>query len=207
MNRKHLTIGILTFLFIFLILLIKTDMINGFDTQIYSLITANMSPDLTQFFKSLTFLGEGKTIAAFCVFFLILFYILKEKEIGFIIAGCVIINSFISEFLKMIIARPRPDVLRLVTENSYSFPSSHTLASITLWGILLYLIFKSNINTKVNEKIKWIFLIILTVFLILIPVSRIYLGAHHTSDVIGGAVLAILLLLIETEIIEKKEWI
>ena len=68
-----------------------------------------------------------------------------------------------------------------------------------IYGILLYLILKSKINTK----LKWILSIILVILPIMVGISRIYLGAHFASDIIGAAIMSIILLLIETSIINK----
>ena len=201
MNKKTILIIILSILFIILFILIKNNQIESFDISIYNLIAANINDNLTSFFKIMTFLGEGVSIASYCIIALIVTYILKRKNIGLIIAGCVTFNSLFSEIIKRIIQRPRPEILRLINESSYSFPSSHTLASVSLCGILIYIIYRSDLN----KSVKAISTIILTLFPILIGISRIYLGVHNASDVLGGAILAVILLLIEISIIEKKE--
>ena len=201
MNKKTIAIGSLSILFILLLILIKTNSIESFDTSIYNLIAMHINANLTDFFKFMTFLGEGVSIASFCVLALIVTFILKKRNIGLIVAGCVTFNSLFSEGLKRIIQRPRPEILRLVSESSYSFPSSHTLASVSLCGILIYLIIRSDLN----KIMKVILSIILVLFPLLIGISRIYLGVHNASDVLGGAMIAIILLLIEISIIEKEE--
>ena len=201
MNKKTIAIGALSIIFILLLFSIKTNFIEAFDISIYSLIAMNINGNLTNFFKFMTFLGEGVSIASFCVLALIISFAMKKRNIGLIITGCVTFNSLFSEGLKMIIQRPRPEILQLVKESSYSFPSSHTLASVSLCGILLYFALKS----ELDKKLKIIISAILILLPLLIGMSRIYLGVHNASDVLGGAMLAIILLLIEISIIEKKE--
>ena len=201
MNKKTIAIGSLSILFILLLILIKTNSIESFDTAIYNLIAMHINANLTDFFKFMTFLGEGVSIANFCVLALIVTFILKKRNIGLIIAGCVTFNSLFSEGLKRIIQRPRPEILRLINESSYSFPSSHTLASVSLCGILIYFILRS----EWDKNIKIVISSLLVLFPLLIGISRIYLGVHNASDVFGGAILAMILLLIEISIIEKKE--
>ena len=149
----------------------------------------------------MTLLGEGVSIAGFCVLALIVTFVLKKRDMGLIIAGCVAFNSLFSEVLKRIIQRPRPEILRLINESSYSFPSSHTVASVSLCGILIYFILRS----KWDRNVKIAISTLLVVFPLLIAISRIYLGVHNASDVLGGAIIAMILLLIEISIIEKKE--
>ena len=201
MNKKTIAIGSLSILFILLLILIKTNSIESFDTSIYNLIAMHINANLTDFFKFMTFLGEGVSIANFCVLALIVTFILKKRNIGLIVAGCVTFNSLFSEGLKRIIQRPRPEILRLINESSYSFPSSHTLASVSLCGILIYFIFRSGWDRNVKIAISTL----LVLFPLLIAISRIYLGVHNASDVLGGAIIAMILLLIEISIIEKKE--
>ena len=201
MNKKTIAIGSLSILFILLLILIKTNSIESFDTSIYNLIAMHINANLTDFFKFMTFLGEGVSIASFCVLALIVTFILKKRNIGLIIAGCVTFNSLFSEGLKRIIQRPRPEILRLIDESSYSFPSSHTLASVSLCGILIYFILRS----EWDKNMKIVISSLLVLFPLLIGISRIYLGVHNASDVFGGAILAMILLLIEISIIEKKE--
>lgn len=201
MNKKTIFIIILTFLFIILTFLTKTDLLTDFDYSIYNLVVMNMNDNLTNIFKTITFLGSGVSIAGICVLSLIISFYLKKRNIGLTIAGCVTFNSLFSEFLKMIIQRPRPQILQLATESSYSFPSSHTLASVSLCGIFLYFVLKSSLDKKLRIVIS----AILIILPILIGISRIYLGVHNASDVLGGMILAIILLLIEISIIEKNE--
>ena len=201
MNKKTIAIGSLSILFILLLILIKTNSIESFDTSIYNLVAMHINANLTDFFKFMTFLGEGVSIASFCVLALIVTFILKKRNIGLIVAGCVTFNSLFSEGLKRIIQRPRPEILRLINESSYSFPSSHTLASVSLCGILIYFILKS----EWDRNVKIIISSLLVLFPLLIGISRIYLGVHNASDVLGGAILAMILLLIEISIIEKNE--
>lgn len=131
-NKKTILIIIFSISFIILFILIKTTLIESFDIRVYNLIALNINESLTNFFKIMTFLGEGVSIASYCIIALIVSYFLKKKNIGLIIAGCVTFNSLFSEVIKNIIQRPRPEILRLINESSYSFPSSHTLASVSL---------------------------------------------------------------------------
>ena len=193
--RKYLVI-ILSILFIFLTLLIKMDLVSEFDNFIYNLFTINDTNTLI--FKSITFLGSTLFVILLCIFFFILFKILKKKQ-GYILVGVVIISTIFNNIIKLLIRRERPLVLKLVIEKTFSFPSGHTMASVSLYGILIYLILKSNLN----KKLKVILSIMLGIIPLLVGISRIYLGAHFATDIIGGYLLASILLIIETYYIDK----
>ena len=203
MNKKSIIICILTIFFFILVFLIKTDPITNFDISIYNFLALSMNDNLTNIFKSITFLGSGISIASFCVLSVIICIYLEKRDIGIIIAACVTFNSLFSEGLKMVIQRPRPEIMQLTRKSSFSFPSSHTLASVSLCGIILYFVLKS----EADKNLKIIFSTILVLLPVLIGISRIYLGVHNASDVLGGAILAMILLLIEISIIEKKGYI
>lgn len=201
-NRKWIIIG-LTLLFVLLSILICTNLIKPFDSFMYELITLGMNDIVTIIYKVITFLGSTLFIVLLCVFFLILFIILKKKNTGLIISSVLIISTIFNNLLKIIFCRTRPDVIKLVHESSYSFPSGHTMASVSMYGILIYILVRSNIN----KKIKVTLITILSILPILVGLSRVYLGAHYISDIIGGFLVSIILLLIETYIIDKKKWL
>ncbi len=201
MNKKRIClISILSILFILLVVLILTNKIVSFDNKVYSIVTSNMNDFLTKIYKIFTFLGSTKFIIGLCVVFLILFIIIKKNRYGYVITGCLVISTLVNNIIKWIIRRPRPEVLRLVTEKTFSFPSGHTMAAVSMYGLLIYLINKTNIN----KVYKIIIDIILVIIPILVAISRIYLGAHFASDVIGAALVSTILLLILTHYIDKK---
>ena len=201
-NRKWIILGLIC-MFIILAVLVKTNLIESFDNYFYNLVTFKVSDCFTNVYKVITFLGSTEFIVSLCAVFLVLFIILKKKNIGITISVVLIISTLVNNLLKIILMRERPDVLAFVSEHSYSFPSGHTMASVSMYGILLYFVLKSQMNNKLKIGLSSI----LTVLPILVALSRVYLGAHFMSDVIGAFIVSIILLLIETYYIEKKKLI
>ena len=107
--------------------------------------------------------------------------------------------SFINLILKILIQRPRPNGFNIINETGYSFPSGHSMVSTAFYGLLIYLSYK-NIKNKILRRSICIILFFL---IVLIGISRIYLGVHYASDVIGGFFLSIAYLIVFIEIVPK----
>jgi len=99
--------------------------------------------------------------------------------------------------LKFIFVRPRPFEWMLIEETGYSFPSGHAMVSMAFYGMLVYLIWQ----TKISLNKKKIWTIVLSVLILLIGISRIYLGVHYVSDIIGGFTLSLSYLIIATSLV------
>ena len=130
---------------------------------------------------------------------IVLIIFIKNKKIKLSLAVNLIGITLINNLIKVIIARPRPNINRLVSETGYSFPSGHSITSMVFYGYLIYLIYKY----VDNRKIKIPLIIILTILIPLIGVSRIYLGVHYASDVLCGFLLGWIYLIIFISISNK----
>ena len=129
----------------------------------------------------------------------ILFFVIKDKKIGISIVANLGIVTILNQIIKFIMQRPRPTEFRLIEETGYSFPSGHSMVSLAFYGYLIYLIYKY-IN---NKHLKRTLIIILSILICVIGVSRIYLGVHYTSDVLGGFLISMAYLIIYIELVNK----
>ncbi|CDE90212.1 MAG: phosphatase PAP2 family protein [Clostridia bacterium] len=128
-----------------------------------------------------------------------LFILIKNKKIGFSIFLNLVIITMLNQLLKRILQRPRPTEFRIIEETGYSFPSGHSMISMAFYGYLIYLIYK---YVK-NKYVKWISIIILSILICSIGISRIYLGVHYTSDVLGGFFISISYLVIYISLVNR----
>ena len=128
-----------------------------------------------------------------------LFVLLKNKKIGLSIFTNLVIITALNQLLKGILQRPRPTEFRIIEETGYSFPSGHSMASMAFYGYLIYLIYK---YVK-NKYIKTSLIILLSILICCIGISRIYLGVHYTSDVLGGFFISISYLIIYISVVNK----
>ena len=151
----------------------------------YSFISSYLIHDsLTPIVKVITWFGNATFILPLTV---VLFILIKNKKTGFLIGMNLVIVTILNQALKFILQRPRPTEFRIINEIGYSFPSGHSMVSMAFYGFLIYLIYK---NVK-NKYLKVPLIIILSLLIIMIGISRIYLGVHYTSDVLAGFLISI----------------
>ena len=130
---------------------------------------------------------------------IVLFILIKNKKIRLSIFLNLVIITILNQLLKRILQRPRPTEYRIIEETGYSFPSGHSMISMAFYGYLIYLIYK---YVK-NKYIKWISITLLSILICAIGISRIYLGVHYTSDVLGGFLISISYLIIYISAVNK----
>jgi len=166
-----------------LALLVSGDQIVHFDMAIITFIQGLETPILTTIMKFFTFIGAGSTIkvlAVITVFILFLFFNHRFELLLFIVV--LIGSSYLFRTLKLLFHRTRPDLHRLIEIGGYSFPSGHATNAITFYGILTFILWR-HIPSRLGRSLL---LIISTIFIITIGLSRIYLGVHYPSDILAG---------------------
>ena len=160
----------------------------------YKMISNYLIHDsVTPIVKIITWFGSAICLLPLTI---ILFVAIKNKKQGALIGINLIIITILNQVLKFILQRPRPTEFRIINETGYSFPSGHSMISMAFYGYLIYLIYK---HIK-NKYLKWILISILSLLILMIGVSRIYLGVHYTSDVCAGFVISIAYLIVFTRI-------
>ena len=167
----------------------NNEIMNG-DVIGYKIISTYLIRDsLTPIFKIITWFGSATCLILLA---LILFFTIKNKKVGLLISANLIIITILNQALKIIVQRPRPTEYRIINEAGYSFPSGHSMVSMAFYGFLIYLIYK---NIK-NKYLKISLIVILSLLIVMIGISRIYLGVHYTSDVCAGFLVSLSYLII-----------
>lgn len=186
--------GIVVFGIIATLLLLNK--ITPFDNAVYNAIISMKCKPVTSFFKLVTKLCNTKFIIGATLLILIF---VKNRKISSVLALNVILTSGINFLIKHIFLRPRPVGLKLIKQGGYSFPSGHSMMAVAFYGILIYIVSKSNWN----KRIKIVLSSLLTILILLIGISRIYLGVHFASDVLAGFAISISYLIIFISIVFK----
>ncbi len=207
MNKKtYYAISIIVVLLIIAITIITTKIVIKrellIDTLAYDFIVLKLRNDtLTPIMKIITELSNTRTIIIIAIILTIVVSLWKNIKIASLIPINLGIIAIINQILKHIFQRPRPIGFRLIDIGGFSFPSGHAMGSTAFYGLLIYLSYK----LIKNKTIRIISIIINTLIIIGIGISRIYLGVHYCSDVIVGISLSFMYLIIFIRIIEKKK--
>lgn len=146
------------------------------DKSGYRFIESFQSLEMTSTMIAITFFGSTLAVVVICLICIII-----KWKMGILVSLNVAFMAIVNQIIKFQVARARPSVLRLVVEESYSFPSAHAMVSLTLFGMIAYLLW---------NKSKGVSLLLIGL-VFLIGISRIYLGVHYVSDVIGGYLFAL----------------
>ncbi|WP_084030285.1 phosphatase PAP2 family protein [Atopobacter phocae] len=186
------------FLFMLLTIFVKFQplMVLRVDKVIIDIIQSAISPAMTQTFKGITFLANELTIAVLVLTFsLFIYFYTKKRTISIWFLSTQIIGALLNLFVKLTINRPRPEFLRLIPITGLSYPSGHAMGSVIFYSIICWWIIhqlKRLTHYQLTRQ-QFIYQSLLyccaMIFPLLIGISRVYLGVHYPSDVLGGWVL------------------
>ena len=131
----------------------------------------------------------------------ILFF--KKREYKSIVFLCSIplVTFLLNCIIKPLVHRPRPpfEMQLAIHPHSFSYVSSHSLVTMCLWGMVIYFISK---YCK-NKALKVLGIMISILWILFVGISRIWLGVHNPTDVIGAYLLGVFLLSIYTKLFSK----
>ena len=197
-NYKWILFLICLILFIFLSGKVIEYQIMKQDITFYNILRKYFIKDsITPYMKIITNFGGATCLITITILLLIL---IKNKKIGLITLTNLVLITILNQILKIVLKRPRPTEFRIINETGYSFPSGHSMISMAFYGLLIYLIYK-----KIKNKyLKATLIIILLLLILAIGISRIYLGVHYVSDVIGGFLISMSYLIVYIKLIKKK---
>ena len=162
---------------------LSTDTLKEYDDRITEFILSFRTTSLTQFFLWMTYLGDVYgyliVLGVYLTLSIVVFKKWKYVAQTFLVLLLATVSNVV---LKRFVDRARPGIEHLVSVETLSYPSGHAMSSMAFYGFLIYLFYKFKIN-----GIMKIGIISLLIFVILsIGTSRIYLGVHFPSDIVGG---------------------
>ena len=202
-NNKQLIYSIIPFTTI--IIIITSKIITGkeliMDKFAHDILVKQLrSPFMTTIMKAITKLSDTTYIIIIAIILSLLFlFKWKEKNIAKLIPCSLLLVTIVNNTLKVIFQRERPLGHRLIEITGYSFPSGHAMASMAFYGLLIYIIY----HKVLNKSLRNILISINIIIILLIGISRVYLGVHYLSDIIVGYSISIIYLLLLSKILKK----
>ncbi len=153
-----------------------------FDQVIIWLTRYYANPALDRIMVVITYIGSGYAYAVLGPLCLVGLLVWRRWREGFSLTICLAGAVVLNFLLKHLFERTRPDVFRVVSESGYSFPSGHAMVSLCFYGMIAYILGRK-LPTAAGRTVLYG----LTVAMIMaVGLSRIYLGVHYPSDVLGG---------------------
>ena len=169
--------------FLFIANAIEQGTVKHFDQPIIHVIQGLESSWLTLFFKTFTWIGSAYVVAPITLIaFLLLYFIYHRRGEAVLFVTLIIITVLSNELLKQYFKRERPEIYRIIDAGGLSFPSGHTMMAFSMYAIITFVLWR-NMKSHTHQVI----LISGVTFMIsMIAISRIYLGVHFPSDILGG---------------------
>ena len=166
------------------------------DTKAYELIHHLSSGFATGFFKVMTNMVHPVVMLVISI---AMIHVVQQRKYLVALFGNLGLTVFLNLAIKGSFMRVRPpEELRMVVETGYSFPSGHAMLAASFYGFLIFMLLQTKITPRQKaEGMAVCFLVIL-----LVGCSRIYLGVHYATDVIGGFLASTIYLILYTRLLK-----
>jgi undecaprenyl-diphosphatase len=159
-----------------------------FDRRVLAWIGARHTPLLTTFMTEITPLGTGAVVLMIVGVTAAFLWRTEHKHSARLLLAATAGSILLNNALKLLFDRPRPDVFPWATHAaSSSFPSGHAMSATVVYGTVAYLLFRL-------QKRRWaraLTVFAAVVMITLICFTRLYLGVHYPSDVLGGIIVGL----------------
>ena len=191
--------ALLLFMIIGYIVKFYPEMLVSFDQPIQTAIRGDLPETLTLLFRAITHLIDIPVIISWVLIVAFIFYRKQWKMESYLMLGNLTLAGILIVTFKNIYQRPRPEILHLVEEKGFSFPSGHSLAVTIMVGTLIVILSQRIKNTVWRKIVQ----ILLSLYIFSVLVSRIYLGVHYPSDVITSLCVGLGVLFMEFPFYDK----
>ena len=191
--------ALLLFMIIGYIVKFYPEMLVSFDQPIQTAIRGDLPETLTLLFRAITHLIDIPVIISWVLIVAFIFYRKQWKMESYLMLGNLALAGILIVTFKNIYQRPRPEILHLVEEKGFSFPSGHSLAVTIMVGTLIVIL-----SQRIKDQLwKRIVQILLGLYLVSVLISRVYLGVHYPSDVLASLCVGLGVLFIEFPFYDK----
>jgi undecaprenyl-diphosphatase len=159
-----------------------------FDEGVMRWIGAHQYPPLQSAMLEVTSLGTGVVVGMIVLVSSLFLWLNQHKHSAILLMAATLGSLVLDNLLKIGFNRPRPHVFQWGTyAASSSFPSGHAMSSAVVYGTVAYL--ASRLQRNAASRI--LTMVFAAVMIVLICLSRLYLGVHYPSDVLAGVVIGL----------------
>ena len=174
---------------VLLALAVSTSVSEPFDRAVMNAVRSDALHQVLSPLRWITELGSTGAVTVMAIVAILVGVLIGPWRHGVAGAVTIALASIGNQGLKAFISRERPDLLEpIVVEHGFSFPSGHAALSMVAYGVLGVLVMRSRLPIAVRRVI----VVALGVLVLLIGLSRVWLGVHWTTDVVGGWLLGAL---------------
>ncbi|CZQ89336.1 phosphatidic acid phosphatase type 2/haloperoxidase [Trichococcus palustris] len=188
--------GLFAILFTFLLVNVvgETTWLAGFDSYWNLILRSSLTAGKTSLFIAITNVGGVPTVGFLTFVMVCVLWFKKLKSAAIWFGSTMLIGgAAIPLLFKFIVGRERP-LQQLIAETGFSFPSGHSSGTTVFFGLLIMM---GMLYLKKSFQ-KAVLFIACLAWIWLIMYSRVYLGVHYPSDVVGGFCLGMALVNVST---------
>ena len=173
------------------------------DLAVFDRMQAWPNPRRNRFMMAITFLGKHQfLIPANLLLTLYFLWVARQTWLSIRVLAISLSSLVLMLLLKALFGRKRPLSPLLKAAKGLSFPSGHALMSVTFFGIMIYWI----LHAGLPEWLTTLAVALVTILILLIGFSRVYLRVHYASDVIAGFIIGLIWLLIALGVVGEAEF-
>ena len=193
-NKRIVILAACAIVFVALLEDVLEGDLSRIDSAAYALIVERLRADwLTPIMEAVSALA---TPVSLVVLLLVIVAFAPGKRPGACAAVNLVLVFLLNQTLKFAIQRPRPDGFQLAVEQGFSFPSGHSMVAMAFFGLLVWMVWRYEADraTRIGCAVAF------SAVIVLVGVSRIYLGVHYASDVLAGFCVSLAWLAIYTRV-------
>lgn len=194
-NRRLIVVAVSLVIFALLLEDVLAGEVVRLDGVAYALIVERLrTPLLTPVMESFSALA---TVPVLVVVLLVIIAFAPGRRPGWCCAVNLALVTLLNVVLKALVRRPRPMGFRLASATGFSFPSGHSMVAMAFFGLIIWFVWR-----HVRDRRRRVALTAALAFVILmIGVSRVYLGVHYASDVLAGFCVSCIWLALYTKLV------
>ena len=171
------------------------------DTALFRFAEMHTNERNTRIMKFISFFASAEYLMVVPPLFVLLLSFYRDlRWYGLKVLVIAFSSSILNQAMKRLFERPRPEIAML-HQSGLSFPSGHAMIGGAFYGLLIYIVWQ----TVAGKVWRYILVTLLTLLILLIGYSRIYLRVHYATDVLAGYAMGILWLMLSVYLMRRLE--